>query len=58
MKAGNLIQADGKQSKEIVLVMTYAEARALHFVVELAAEKKIKGSKPILSRLNTILECF
>lgn len=58
MKGGELFNDEGKQGKEHCLLLTTMEARTLYTVVEEAAEKKIKGSKALIKKLNQVLHCF
>ncbi len=58
MKAGELLNIEGKQAKELVILLSTAEARNLHNVVSTAAGQKVKGAKPLLNKLDKCLECW
>lgn len=58
MKAGELLNVEGKQAKELVILVSTAEARQLQTVVEAAAGAKIKGAKALMKKLDKCLECW
>lgn len=55
MECAQLDNSEGKPSKNVVLLLTLSESKALSKMIDAAVEKKVRGAKPIQKKLYSCL---